>query len=675
MAGEALILAPRGRDAEVASRLLSAAGIGSIVCASYRDLVERLTDDACFAVITEESLRGEDLDHLRSAMAEQAPWSDFQFIVLTASGALPERTRSATKLSEVLRNVSFLERPFHPTSFTSLARTAKKGRDRQYEARARMEELHESRNRLNTALSAGRLGAWELDLASMTLTTTATCKAIFGYAPDEPFAYADLLARIHPQDLPRMRAAVEESLRRGIDYLIEYRTIWRDGSEHWAAIQARVLNHGDPGAQMVGVSADVTARRKAETDIQRLNETLEARVVERTAELEAAHRTVLSEITQREKAESLLRQSQKVEMIGQLTGGVAHDFNNLLMAVLGNLDLLRKNLPEEPKIQRLIDGAMQGAKRGAALTQRLLAFARRQELSVEPVNVSELVRQMTDLIDKSTGANIEWQLRLSDEVPLALIDPNQVELALLNLVVNSRDAMPEGGVLTISVESAIVAEEGELPAGEYVRLTVTDTGQGMDLDTLKKATEPFYSTKELGKGTGLGLSMVHGLAQQLSGMLRLTSTPGRGTTAELWLPASAGQEASIRPAELVDPGPDQPLLATILTVDDDPLIAMSTVDMLEDLGHEVIEANSAAQALEIIKSGRRIDVLMTDFSMPKMNGAQLAEAALQIVPDLRILLATGYAELPPGYSLDLPRLSKPYQQADLQREIERLIRR
>jgi CheY-like chemotaxis protein len=244
---------------------------------------------------------------------------------------------------------------------------------------------------------------------------------------------------------------------------------------------------------------------------------------------------------------------------------------------------------------------------------------------------------------------------------------------VLNLVVNARDAMPQGGTLSIAVNEIDLPDGDELPADRYVRIVIRDTGSGMDAATLQKATEPFFSTKELGKGTGLGLSMVHGLAVQLHGALRLHSQIGVGTTAELWLPRTAlAVEEETSPA--LAPKDIGIGKITILVVDDDALIAMSTVDMLEDLGHDVIEANSGEGALDILKDGRAVDLLITDYSMPRMNGAQLASAARSLRPDLPILLATGYAELPEGSSLDLPRLAKPYQQNQLAAEVAKLVR-
>ncbi len=621
-------------------------------------------------------MRSADLRAISAWIEEQPSWSDLPFIILTNRGGGPERNPAAARLSEVLGNVSFIERPFHATTFISVARSALRGRRRQFEARSRMEALDEGERRLQTALEAGQLGAWELDLASGVLTTSTTCKALFGRRPEEPFTYDDLQRSIHSDDRERMQAAMSRTVETGADYSIEYRTVWRDGSVHWAEIRAQLYrDRSGRGIKLVGVSADITARLKAEEHQRQINEILEERVAERTRELEQAHAVVMAEVSQRERAEEQLRQAQKMEAIGQLTGGVAHDFNNLLMAVLGNLELLRKYVGNDIRAARLIEGALQGAKRGASLTQRLLAFARRQDLHIDPVDMRTLVLGMTDLLKRSVGSTIMIETTVPDNLPLVSADANQIELALLNLAVNARDAMPDGGTIRITLkqEEQIVPTD-ELASGSYVVLTVADQGYGMDKETLQKAIEPFFSTKELGKGTGLGLSMIHGLALQLKGDLKLESTPGKGTTAELWIPVSTSASVHAEPDEAMPAdadtlsGPKR-----ILLVDDDVLIAMSSADMLTDLGHEVVEAHSGKEALECLGSGVDFDLMITDYSMPGMTGGDLAKAARTIAPGLPILIASGYAELPPGLDLDVAKLGKPYTQDQLAQEIGKLM--
>jgi len=376
----------------------------------------------------------------------------------------------------------------------------------------------------------------------------------------------------------------------------------------------------------------------------------------------------LTDVTEHRRAEEALRQAQKIEAIGQLTGGIAHDFNNILAVVIGNLDLLRKRLPDDPKAGRLLDGAFEGARRGAALTQRLLAFARRQDLKPEPVDVPALVDGMADLLERSLGPMITVVTRFPLGLPRAHVDANQLELALLNLALNARDAMPAGGRLTITATGRQVtdtAADGLLP-GSYLCLVLSDTGQGMDAPTLDRALEPFFTTKGLGKGTGLGLPMVQGLAAQSGGRLFLRSTVGEGTVAELWLPASAVPEPARRPAPAAAMA--QVGRLTVLAVDDDPLVLMNTVAMLEDLGHAVLERPSASEALELLRSGQQVDLLITDQAMPGMTGLELARILRAEQPAVAVLIVSGYAP-PAEPDADFPRLGKPFDQAALARAI------
>ena len=430
---------------------------------------------------------------------------------------------------------------------------------------------------------------------------------------------------------------------------------------------------------LVGVSSDITARKVAEierenllaqlaaerTALADLTATLEQRVEQRTAEL-------MKEVAAREKAQEQLRQAQKMETIGQLTGGVAHDFNNLLMAVIGNLDLLRKRMPDDPRLHRLIDGALQGAERGASLTQRLLAFARQQDLRAVSVDL-----RTPDPGHGRPARSARWgrASRCGWTSAKACRRPASMPTSSSSRYSTSSSTRATPCPMAADRRSRVAAipcDDGDpaLPPGDYVQLSVIDTGTGMDAGDAQAGDRAVLLDQALGKGTGLGLSMVHGLAVQLGGALRLSSTVGKGTSATLVLPvADAAPEAEIPPLPAQKPGRS----AVILFVDDDPLIAMSTTEMLEDLGHRVIGANSGLHALDIIKSGRPIDLMVTDHVMPGMTGIELAAAARALRPSLPILLATGYAELPEGTQVDLPRLAKPYHQDQLRDRLDQML--
>ncbi|PMY38642.1 hybrid sensor histidine kinase/response regulator [Pseudomonas sp. GW456-L14] len=375
-----------------------------------------------------------------------------------------------------------------------------------------------------------------------------------------------------------------------------------------------------------------------------------------------------------ESAREALFQAQKLQAIGQLSGGIAHDFNNLLTVILGNLELARKRIGDDPKLSRLLDNAVVGAERGVSLTQRMLAFARRQELKTEPVALTQLMTNLSGLLGSSLGPQVTILTELPESLPTVLADVNQLELAVLNLATNARDAMPGGGTLVFKAD---LCDSGQaagvnLPHERYVRLCVIDSGEGMDEQTLALAADPFFTTKGVGKGTGLGLSMVHGLAEQLGGRLILKSLKGQGTTAELWLPL-ASQATPVVPPRL--PAPDsqqQPLC--VLVVDDDSLVLTSTTLLLEDLGHQVLCAMSGAQALQRFAEYPAIDLMITDLAMPVMDGGQLASAVRELRPDLPIILASGYAQRLEGLAAALPRVPKPYTQLQLIEALAQAVR-
>ncbi len=402
---------------------------------------------------------------------------------------------------------------------------------------------------------------------------------------------------------------------------------------------------------------DVTDKVRTEEQLRRLNETLEQRVAERSAELE--------------RAQEALRQSQKLEAMGQLTGGVAHDFNNLLTPILGTLDLLRRRAPLDERTQRLVAGAMASAERARTLVQRLLAFARRQPLHPAPVDVGRVVRGIADLIVSTSGPRIRVEIDAPDDLPPVLADANQLEMAVLNLAVNSRDAMPDGGRLSVraGLDRVGASHESRLPPGHWMCIAVTDTGVGMDEETLRRSIEPFFSTKGVGRGTGLGLSMVHGLASQLGGALTLRSRPGFGTTVELWLPLA--DTAAAEDDHTASGGPALTPTGTALLVDDEDMVRAATANMLAQLGYDVVEAKSAEHALSVIAEGLRPNLLVSDYLMPGLTGVELAREVQERIPGMPVLIVTGYAE--DDIPVDLSRLSKPFVQDDLRVSIGRLV--
>jgi len=399
---------------------------------------------------------------------------------------------------------------------------------------------------------------------------------------------------------------------------------------------------------------------------------LQFNLAQRTSELDAANSRLTMEIAEHRETEETLRHAQKMEAIGQLTGGIAHDFNNLLTIVLGSLELLlRRSPPDDAAARRLLDNAVSGAKRGAALTQRLLAFGRRQTLKPEPVDIERLVRGMSELLCTSLGAGVRIEMHIPIGLGPAYVDANQLELALLNLAVNARDAMPGGGDLTITAREQRVGpgEPARASPASYIVLSVTDTGEGMDEATLTRAMEPFFTTKDVGEGTGLGLSMVHGLAVQSGGQLVLHSRKGAGTTAELWL--LRAEVMDIASAVHLEPAQAIPARCrAILVVDDDPLVLTSTVAMLEELGHAAIAVASGQEALQTLRTGTKAELVITDYAMPGMTGLELAASLQHLWPTLPVLLATGYAELQATVPTNVARISKPFGLERLAEAIE-----
>ncbi|HSI56847.1 MAG TPA: PAS domain S-box protein [Ideonella sp.] len=486
-----------------------------------------------------------------------------------------------------------------------------------------------------------------LDAQGIVTNWNAGAQRIKGYTRDE--IVGSHFSRFYPP-ADRERGVPEAALNKASAegrFESEGWRVRKDGTEFWAHVIIDPIVDSD--GTLLGyakVTRDITEKRAA------------------AAELELAREALF--------------QSQKLEIIGQLTGGIAHDFNNLLMVVLSSLALIKRRMPEDPKLQRLLDNATQGARRGVSLTKRLLAFARRQELEPSRVDVPALVQGMRDMLERTLGPTVEIAEDYEADLQAVYIDANQLELALLNLAVNARDAMPQGGRLRLSAQTAALnPHSAQQAATGWVRLSIADSGVGMNKETLEHAMEPFFTTKGVGKGTGLGLAMVYGLAMQSGGSFTLKSTEGLGTTAELWLPvAKPGADEPICPAESMgtaaEPAPGaSAMTAHVLVVDDDPLVLSGTVAMLEELGHRTQQAGSGAEALEVLQRHIDFDVVVTDQMMPGMSGAELAAVIHGMRPDLPVILATGFAELTSTLRhLHDRRLAKPFSPDELAAAID-----
>ncbi len=553
------------------------------------------------------------------------------------------------------------------------------------EAALRESESHARDNiqRVQMAMAAGAIiGTWLWDVPTDRFTVDEAFATAFGFDPQQGrsgLSLADIVGAVHPDDQERVTASVREALAKGGAYAHQYRTRREDGRYRWLEANGRVECSSDGVAlKFPGVLIDIEERRAVEAErdhalaaLRTLNETLEQRVEERTAALV--------------QAEDALRQAQKMEAVGQLTGGLAHDFNNILAGISGSLDLMKTRIAQGRvgEIDRYMTGAQGAVKRAAGLTQRLLAFSRRQTLDPKPSDINRIVAGMQDLISRSVGPGVAVETVGAGGLWTAFVDVGQLENALLNLCINARDAMPDGGRLTIEtgnrwLDERAAAQRG-LPPGQYVSLCVSDTGTGMSPDVVARAFDPFFTTKPIGQGTGLGLSMVYGFAGQSGGAVRIYSEVGKGTMICIYLPRHAAEDHSSDIPADAGPAPAATGVHTILVVDDEPLVRMVAVEILEELGYEVLEASDGPSALKMLDARPTIDLLVTDVGLPNgMNGRQLADAVRVQRPGLNVLFVTGYAEnavLNHGH-LDhgMEVVTKPFTADVLARRVESLIR-
>ncbi|WP_336604975.1 ATP-binding protein [Stutzerimonas stutzeri] len=531
--------------------------------------------------------------------------------------------------------------------------------------------LRESDERLNAALLASGTGTFYWDLRNNRLDMDLPMQRLFGLEGLTSGWLDDLLDMIHPDDRNSIAQQCERCARYGDDFEMQFRVRLPEGNERWIFDKGQTFTdaNGRP-SYMVGACLDITQHKRTEQALHRLNETLEQRVN--------------AEVAARARTEAALRQSQKMEAVGQLTGGLAHDFNNLLAGVIGSLELLSIRLDQgrTDDLLRYIRSALTSATRATALTHRLLAFSRRQTLDPSPTDLNTLIEGMMELLQRTIGPMVSYSTHLSDGLWLTLCDTNQLENALLNLTINARDAMPDGGQLTLVSENLRLdeplAQEIGLQSGEYVALGVRDTGVGIPPEKLGYVFDPFYTTKPLGEGTGLGLSMVYGFAKQSGGGVRIESTVGEGTSVWIYLPRHHGQSASLHAPSTTDLAPASVEGRTVLVVDDEPNVRMLVTEVLQEMGLNTLEAAEGPSGLRILDSDAHLDLLISDIGLPGgMNGRQLADAAREKRPSLRVLFITGYAESSvlqrSNATYDYEVLTKPFSISNLEDKVRSML--
>jgi PAS domain S-box-containing protein len=543
------------------------------------------------------------------------------------------------------------------------------------------EIIRETTGRLKAALAASGTGTFRWTFADNAVAWDDALFKLFGLEPVEAMTYEKFLSMVHPEDREAVREACLQCVSNGADGDMEYRIVLQDGSERWILDKGVTAKDaaGRP-VYMTGACVDITERKRAELSLRRMNETLEERVAQRTAELDAAHRQLIAETRQREEVMAQLRHAQKMEAIGKLTGGVAHDFNNLLQVISGNLQLLSKELGANERAEKRIRNALTGVSRGSKLASQLLAFGRRQPLEPKVVNLGRYLRGLDEMLRRALGEEVELETIVVGGLWNACVDVTQLENAILNLAINARDAMRGRGRLTIEAGNAwldddYAARHPDVSAGQYVMIAVSDTGPGIAPDILDRVFEPFFTTKPEGEGTGLGLSMVYGFVKQSGGHAKIYSEVGQGTTVRLYLPRTRQEEDIMIPTEA---GPIAGGAETILVVEDDEGVRQTVVDILADLGYRVLKAKDAQAALVVIESGVPIDLLFTDVVMPgPLRSTELAKKARERLPDIAILFTSGYTDnaIVHGGRLDegTHLLSKPYAREALARKIRQVL--
>ncbi len=669
-----LILAPVGRDAALTGSVLTRGGVEGVVCSNLHELQRKLVEGAAAAVVTEEALIGRDISDLLGWVAHQPSWSDFPFIILLEPGSSAEACNQERDALQQSGNLTLLERPVGTATLVSAVRAALRARGRQYEVHDAFEALTASERRYRTLAEALPQLVWTSRPDGQRDYFSRQWVEYTGIAEEEQFGSAWLEKVVHPQDRERVRERWIAAVRGRDDYDLELRIRRADGQYRWFKARATPVRDEGRTVRWFGTCTDITDIVEARETLKRSGEELERLVAERTRSLAAANDRLTAEMTERQRTEEALLQAQKLEAVGQLTSGVAHDFNNLLTGVLGNLELLERRLKSQESLRRL-RAARLAAERGARLTHQLLAFSRKQRLAPTPLDLNRLVSEASDMLFRTIGATVRIETVLSEGLWPALVDPTQIELVLLNLAINARDAMSAGGRLTIRTANVSRAEAPrDLTPGDYVLISVSDTGEGMSEEVLRRAVEPFFTTKELGKGSGLGLSMVHGVATQSGGGLHIDSRLGHGTAVNVYLPRARPVSAAAREREPLSTAVHEQ--ASIMVVDDDPDVREVAVSNLESLGYHMLAAENGPAALDLLARSGPVDLLIVDMAMPGMNGVELIRRARERRGDLRAMLVTGYADVAAFAPADGDLvLQKPYRLERLTEKVAEALRR
>jgi len=662
---------------------LAAEGYHVSHCSDQPSLAQRI-DATVAAVILADEPATAPLDEVSAALERLPAGSAIPFILLSRDAEPYAALRA--RLPAAINDFVVLEEPVWPTTLLSCLATCLRVHQQQRAHHAEVIERADQQARFERLIVNLPIGVSFIDPHGNTLLSNPKYdeyvpnRKIPSAAPERARRWVGLDSQgqvIPPSHYVGARALRGEQVN-GQDY----RYYPEEGGERWLRLSGVPLY--DHAEQLMGAAVviiDVDAERRNEVMLRQFNHALEHEVDLRTQALQEALDRLTVEIQERNHAEELLRHSQKMEAVGQLTGGIAHDFNNMLTGIIGGLDLIQRYIQSgrHGETQRFIDAAVTSANRAAALTHRLLAFARRQPLNLKRVELNQLIESMHDLLSRTLGSHIHIRNQLQQGLWPVSSDENQLESALLNLVINARDAMADGGTLlleTRNVELYRQGDVGDLAAGRYVILCLTDTGCGMSPKVLASVFEPFFTTKPIGQGTGLGLSMVYGFTRQAGGHIQIASEPGEGTQVSLYLPVFEDQGVSVAPAG-EDDGPLQAQQGeTVLVVEDDPAVRLLVIDVLQMLGYQTLEAADGNAAIRLLESTPTIDMLVTDVGLPGMNGRQLADVARQHRPDLPVLFMTGYAKqaasadfLEPGMDM----ISKPFNLDALAKRVRDML--